>query len=338
MQTLIKTEEKPLGIIESLQQGFDFLNHHLWLITLPVLLDLFLWLGPRLSVASLTEQLLELIFNQPDLPETLPANYDIAVEGLKSLGANYNLLSLLAGLFTGVPSLLARLDFVPSLATQTVIQLETWQSALLWMALLIPAGILIGSLWLTQIVFAYGHDRVGSQAFWRRLGWIWLNVNLYLILLMLTILLLSLFIGTLGAVALALLGSAGAALLGILWILFIGFSVWLSIGLFFVVPAVAWDGVNLASAAWRSLNVVGRNALSTLGFLILSFVILEGFSRIWMQLSARQWGLVISIVGNAYLGTAIMAATFLFYQSRYQTWQKKRAQVISQRSEQNDSQ
>ena len=338
MQTKIKAEEKPLGIIESLQQGFNFLNHYLWLLILPILLDLFLWLGPRLSITTLTEHLVATIFNQPDLPEALSTNYDFAIESLKSLGTSYNLMSLLAGLFTGLPSLLARLDFVPSLVTgQTVIHLDTWKSAISWLAILIPAGILLGSLWLTLIVFAHGHDRINSRAFWRRWGWVWLNVNLYLILLVLAILLLSLLFGTLGAVSMALLGSVGATLFSILWVLFVGFSVWLSIGLFFVIPAVAWDGVNLASAIWRSLNVVGRNALSTLGFLILTIVILEGFSRIWLQVSTQQWGLVLSIVGNAYLDTAIMVATFLFYQSRYQAWQKQRARVISQRSEQNDN-
>jgi hypothetical protein len=338
MHTRIAPEEKPLGVIEALQQGFDFLNHHLWLILLPILLDLFLWLGPRLSMATLIEQLVDTLFNQPDLPEALASNAKMVSENFNSLGADFNLLALLAGPFTGLPSLFARLDFIPRVAIpHTLINLTSWQSVLLWLSFLIPVGILVGSLWLTLVVFAYRNEPLAMRAFWGRWGWVWLNVNLYLIVLFIAIVLLSLFFGTLAALFMALMGSVGATLFSILWILFIGFSVWLSIGLFFVIPAVALDGVNLASATWRSLNVVGRNALSTMGFLLLIILITEGFSRIWLQMSTQLWGVLVGILGNAYMGTAIMAATLLFYQSRYQAWQKKRAMVISQRSEQNDN-
>jgi hypothetical protein len=338
MQTIIETEEKPLGVIESLQQGFNFLNHYLWLIIIPVFLDFFLWLGPRLSISSLINQLIEAIPPQPEMPSELVANFDTAIESLKSLGAGYNLFSLLAGLLTGLPSIFTRLDFQTELANSaSVIELTSWQSALLWSAALIPLGVLIGSFWLAHIVSVMQRERPFSQLFLKRWGWIWLNINLYLIILFLGILFFSLFFGLIGAFFLTFFGAAGAALFSILWLLFIGFSIWLSIGLYFVVYAVASDGVNLVSAIWRSLNVVGRNAMSTLGFLILTLLLIEGFSRIWLALGHHVWGVVLSVCGNAYLGTAIVAAAIFFYQSRYQQWQKTRSLVIlSQQSDSNN--
>jgi len=338
MQTIVETEEKPLGVIESLQRGFTFLNHHLWLLLLPIVLDVFLWLGPRLSVSTLVNRFVDTFFNQPDLPQEFAANFDIAAESLKSLGANYNLLSLLAGPLTGLPSLFARLDFC-SLSSPHggIIDLTSWQMLVMWLLILIPVGILIGSFWLTHVVFSLRRERFLSQAFFSRWGWVWLNTNLYFIVLFVAIVLFSLFVGAIGAFLMLLFGTIGAALFSVLWVLFIGFSIWLSIGLYFVVTAVSLDGVNLASAVWRSLNVVGRNAISTLGFLILVLLLMEGFSRIWMQLSAQTWGVVLSIIGNAYLGAAIVAASFQFYQSRYHFWQKTRALVVlNQRSDQNN--
>ena len=336
MQTIIETEEKPLGVIESLQQGFNFLNHHLWLLILPILLDLFLWLGPRLSISQLIDQVAEMLSSQPDLQQELVTNIGVATESLKTIGDGYNLFTLLAGLLTGLPSLFARLDFQPP-APQIVrvIELTSWQSVLIWSAVLIPAGVFIGSFWLTTVVFATQRKRLFSRNFLKRWGWIWLNINLYLITLLLGILFFSLFFGAIGAFFLAALGNVGAAIFSLLWLLFIGFIIWLSIGLYFVVYAIALDGVNLASAVWRSLNVVGRNALSTLGFLILTLLLLEGFSRIWMRLDGQVWGVVVSILGNAYLGAAIVAAAIFFYQSRYQQWQKNRSLVIL--SHQSDS-
>ena len=338
MQTIIETEEKPLGVIESLQQGINFLNRHLWLLLLPILLDAFLWLGPRLSISSLVTSLAESLPVPPDMPAELTVNFDLAVETMKNMGESYNLFSMLAGLLTGIPSLFARLDFQTVTRPATTIELTTWQSALMWFAILIPLGILIGGFWLTLIVYSLRHERIFTRSFFSRWGWVWLNVNLYLVALAFALVFFSLFFGMIGAVLLGVFGSTGAALFTILWLLFIAFILWLSIGLYFVVYAMALDGINLASAVWRSLNVVGRNALSTLALLILILLLTEGFARIWMTLSSQTWGVVLGILGNAYLGTAVVAAAFLFYQSRYHHWQKTRSLVIlNQRSDQDDN-
>ena len=38
------------GIIDTLSAGFQTVNRHLYLLLVPILLDLFYWLGPRLTV------------------------------------------------------------------------------------------------------------------------------------------------------------------------------------------------------------------------------------------------------------------------------------------------
>lgn len=337
MQTIVQEEEKPLGVIDSLQRGFDLLNHHLWLVLIPILLDIFLWLGPRLSLAPLISRFIKTFSDQPDLPEQFAANFDLAVESLNTLGTNYNLLALLTGPLTGLPSLQARLDFQAiDILPKQVITVTQWQTAAFWIVVLVPIGILVGSLWLTLIAFALKHERLGMTAFLSRWGWVWLNINLYLLALIAGIALFALLFGVAGTFILLLFGAAGAVIFSILWVLFVGFSVWLWIGLYFVVYAVALDGVNLASAIWRSLNVVGRNAMSTLGFLILAMVLTEGFTRIWMRIGDYAWGVLLGALGDAYLGTAIAVAAFLFYQSRYYHWQKTRLIILGQRSEQDE--
>ena len=48
-----ETLPPPPGVIGSLRAGFDVVSSHVWLILLPIVLDVFLWLGPRLSVGNL---------------------------------------------------------------------------------------------------------------------------------------------------------------------------------------------------------------------------------------------------------------------------------------------
>ena len=47
----------PVGVIESLTTGFETVASHLGLLLFPALLDLFLWLGPRLSIDNLIQRL-----------------------------------------------------------------------------------------------------------------------------------------------------------------------------------------------------------------------------------------------------------------------------------------
>ena len=50
-----KLQSQP-GLIATLSAGFELTTHHLWLITLPLILDIFYWLGPRLSVQRIVEE------------------------------------------------------------------------------------------------------------------------------------------------------------------------------------------------------------------------------------------------------------------------------------------
>ena len=53
------------GIFATISAGFDLTARHLWLLLLPVILDIFYWLGPRLRfqnlITQLTEQMLEML-------------------------------------------------------------------------------------------------------------------------------------------------------------------------------------------------------------------------------------------------------------------------------------
>ena len=96
--------------------------------------------------------------------------------------------------------------------------------------------------------------------------------------------------------------------------------VWLSIALFFAVPAIILDEVGVGNAIWRSVNVVGRNFWPTIGLILLSFFLSLGFSIIWQRLGVTRLGLVVSIIGNAYIGSGLVADSLVFYGDRRRRW------------------
>ena len=87
---------RPLGVIGSLAAGFEMIGRNLSLITLPVLLDLLLWLGPRISVAPLLEQLVAFMLSRPS-PDPETARQVVQVTQLVGQYAERsNLFSLLS--------------------------------------------------------------------------------------------------------------------------------------------------------------------------------------------------------------------------------------------------
>ena len=65
-----KQEEKSTspGVWSALASGFDLTAKHPWLLLLPILIDVFIWLGPRLRFQAIIEQL---VANLPAEVETM---------------------------------------------------------------------------------------------------------------------------------------------------------------------------------------------------------------------------------------------------------------------------
>ena len=53
-----RRQAQPTGVIETLSAGYAAVNRQLWVLLLPVLLNVFLWLGPHVSYSSLVDPVL----------------------------------------------------------------------------------------------------------------------------------------------------------------------------------------------------------------------------------------------------------------------------------------
>lgn len=317
-----RTVERPrLGVIDSVSAGFAVVSRNPWLLGFPVLLDVGLWLGPRLSIRGLLAPLLSaMAATAAASPEYQQAS-ELSRQLLAEMAERLNLLSLLANGLLGFPSLIAgQGPDLPAVAwgPGLVVDVDSLAGAVGLTILLILAGLLIGGLYLGFI----GQKVRGEPApkFLRRLGSTWLRLTWLSLALFLTGVVVALPLALL--LALLSLFAPGAAAFGasLLLLLVVWVAVWLSIALFFAVPAIILDEVGVRAAIWRSVNVVGRNFWSTIGLIFLGFFLNLGFSVIWQRLSATLWGLVVSIIGNAYIGSGLAAAILVFYGDRRRHW------------------
>jgi len=298
--------KKRPGVIDTLSLGFSLITQQLWVLAIPVALDLYLWLGPRLSPLPLIKRVSLYL---PPAEPTIP---------WQELLGGFNLFSLLDSAILGVPSLMAGVAAASPLG-QMVIEIDDGLPFLGWVLVLLPLGLLLGCLYLGLI--AQNVRQKPYHALLHRIWGYWLRV----------IFLLLIFIGgamLLGfplAMGLTLASLLNESLTVILSTLLLALLLWIWFYLFFAIDAIVISDVGPLSAIWNSINVVRRNLWSSLGLIILINVIGMGLSFVWRALGRNPWGLALGILGNAYVGSGLAAASLIFYRDRYTSWLEERS-------------
>ncbi len=306
----------PLGVIGCLTAGFEVIGRHLWLTALPVLLDLLLWLGPRLSVAPVLRQLFALLMAQPVLDPTTARQVAQAAQLLEQFGKRFNLLSLLSMLpLLDVPTLLSRHapGTVAPLGSPGVLSVTSVLALMAWVAGLVLAGLALGSLYLDGLAHwvRAENSHTPTSPHFPGVGEL-IRVFLFAAgLLMVGIMLVPLWTLLVGAVL------AIAPPLGLLvWSLGIGLGSYIALHLLFVVPGILLGGRGLLQAILESILLIHTQFPSVVGLILLVVVIYEGLGFVWSLPSGDSWSLVVGILGNGCIATGLMAAIFVFYQER----------------------
>jgi hypothetical protein len=329
-----------LGLIDTLNSGFRLAWRNIWLLTLPVLLDLWLWLGPRWSVKPLVEGLITLWPTEALPPDMLSmaASYQ---QALLDASARFNLWWLLGNDLTWLSVLMPGLTDPARLGQAAVTEVPVL-ALLLWVPLLLFIGLGLGSLLLTLLAARLARVQqddasaestadLPSSAFWARRGLrTWLLVSLYALILLVLLLVVTFLLSLVFTVIFLVAPQLGAGL-SVLGLLLVGWgAVWLYLLFYFVVAAVVSDGTGLLEAFWRSVNLVTRNFWSTVGLAVITVLILNGFGLIWQRLATLSpWGALAGILGNAFLLTGLAAARLIFYQDRYALLVDSRVELLN---------
>ena len=324
-----------LGIIQILSLGYESVVRAAWVLLIPVLLDIFFWLGPRLSVRTLFERLVVLMARNGPPGQEFQQNFSDVRTFLSELGSSLNLFALLATDFMGfrflpVPSLkgFELATSVPAGAAtpftaqvNAVLPVDNLVVAVLLALILLVLGLLIGALYLTLIA-----DRVRLAV--RPVRSLPLRVLLLWLRLLAFVALLSLFFLIAGVPFFFVVGIGMVINAGLGVVLLVGgwlLSFWLLLYLWFAAYAMIIDGVGILRAIWYSANVVQRNLLATFGLILLSNLIASGMIVLWQLFEGSWYGDLIAIVGNAFIGSGLVAAAFVFYQDRLRAWQESAA-------------
>jgi len=298
----------PPGIVSSLKSGFDITANQVGIILFPVLLDLFLWFGPRLRVENLLRALLAQfdLFSSENLVST--AEFQRIQESLGELiSLDLNLFSLLRTFPIGVSSLMGQvLPALTPLGEPTSYQINSAFAFFLWVVGLTFIGWILGSLYFTWVAKATLKEE-GQNLLWA--GKTVLQATLLAILW--TIILF--VVGTPLLIVFSIFMQINASLAQFALLLLAFFAMWLIVPIFFSAHGIFTKKENLFRSVMSGLHL-SRFTLPTSSFFVISIVILsQGFNILWLTPSASSWMMFVGILGHAFITTSLLAASFIYY-------------------------
>ncbi len=300
-------------MIASLAVGFEFAAQNLQLLWVPVLLDLFLWLGPRLSPAPLAERMVQMW--ESLLPaDAMGPEYRQFFDLVRETAANSDLFGLLSPApLLGLPSLRAYHPALTSpLGERAVVAVRTPWAFFGWVALLLVVGTGLNALylWLFARRFRAQMEEPlpAPPSPWR----IWGRL-LGLLALLLGGVFVILFPGL---TLIGLLSILSPLLAAVLEMLFLSFILLALLHLLYVIPSILLLNAPLLRALGESFTLSRLYFNSTLLLVLTMMVIEAGLNFVWTLPPTASWATLLGIVGHAFIATALLGTLFTFYHQR----------------------
>lgn len=319
----------PPGVIGSLRAGFDAVASHVWLILVPLALDIVLWLGPRLSVDGLLRPFVRYMFSQArrgvaasEMNQFLEAQR-IFLDGLQS----FNLLSLAGKLRMfpiGISSLLAqRMPVDTPLGEQSIVQISSLPLLLGVAFMLTLIGWVGGGLYFRWVSgTALGLEETGISSLRAIIQTLILSVCWFIGLMVVVVPIMF---------VLTLLALISPVLVNVAIFVILLLAFWLVVPLFFMPHGIFARRQNAFISAVTSLRMA-RFTFPTSGMFVISVVILsQGLTYLWSVPPSDSWMTLVGIAGHAFITTAVLASSFVYYrdmniwlQTVFEQWQKTR--------------
>lgn len=306
-----------MGTLACITTGFEVVARNPQLIIVPFVLDLFLWLGPRLSIAPFLAGVKEVMNRWLTVDATVPEvaeSYTMLRQIFDTLSQGFNLFSMLQPApLLGVPVLSpSRMTAESPLGPQQAIGLGSFFGIAFLMIILSLAGLLLSALYLRGLGSRILDETETQLPGPKRLGSLWwafaqLGLLLFGVLFV---------ISTAVSLFVTLVGLFSLPLAGLVLTLASSMTLFIAVHLLFTVPGIVQLRRGVIRAMRESLILTRSDFLNVLFLLVLIFIISRGLNVVWTLPAPDTWAAGIGLAGHAFVSTALTAALFVFYQER----------------------
>lgn len=303
----IGTLPPPPGLIASITAGFDAIANHIPVIAIPVILDIFLWFGPRLRVEQMLKPVIAGLLEQGSASFSA-ADLAMVRDIWASFTHQLNLFSFVRTFPVGISSLMAAwMPLDSPLGAPMNIEVTGLLELAGWWIVLALAGWIGGSLyfhWVAQVAL----KRKASYEP-RQMGWA-MAQSFLLSLIWLTLLLIATVPFMIVFSVLAFINIALAQALLFLTALL---SVWIILPVYFSAHGIFVYGHNAFNAILRALRLI-RYTLPTTSLFVLGIIVIsQGLDFLWRVPAATSWWAAVGVAGHAFIATALVASSFIYY-------------------------
>jgi hypothetical protein len=306
MQSSVATKRQPVvpGVIDTIADGLTVALTYPLLMTVPVMLDAYFWLGWRLTPAPLIEPIKRWFLDTKtgDTQATIDALDHAARSDMMTLTAQF-----VPALLPGIP----RQDIFEVWSRPDLDLRHWWIVSLAFFAIIVfGAGIL--AAYYVPLADAAMRRRRPLRRLPGSILTAWVRI------LGLIALLIGLFALVLGppAVLLGVAEAFGIGLSVILIPIIVMVGAAMIVALYFSPEAIVVAEVGPLRAMYLSVNVVRRNVRQTLGLILASTVITTGLGEIWQRLAETPPGLLTAVIANAFFAGGMATAGMIFFNNR----------------------
>lgn len=327
MNTKIDNQKiNPPQLIPTILAGFNAVANHLGLILFPLGLDLLFWFGPQLKLEKLLKPIYSEAFstlislNNSDMSKVL----ETTQTEIEAILNRINLTNFLSTFPFGIPSLLSGqgIEQTP-IGNPTIYELPSLGLLFLVSVGLLVAGLIFGSIYMSVIAQSTNSkkEKLNVEKLSKNsIKGVGLAILLVIILLIITLPLLfvvslfSLFSPTLSQIVL---------------IISTFILIWLLIPLIFSPHGIFANDMGIFQSILHSIKVVRSYMPGTGMFLLAAILIAQGLDILWISAPANSWLTLIGITGHAFIYTALIASSFIYYQKSTE-WAKNVLEKIKQ--------
>lgn len=315
------------GVIDTIADAVTFVIQRPWLMIVPILIDLVVWLLVRVSMEPMIDNLIRLmetsqVEGSAEIIEQIRANSDqVLVSDYMGAFVPTLLTGMPLDTLMGILMLFVAPDGFGVLRSDLY---EPWQNGLVDTIIPDSAGMVsliwLGSFAISSVALVLFRVPIvrairgtSPTSLGKEIVRGWVNFVFYLVLLVVIAVAALVPLAMLTALV-PILGLSAAFLTSFALLVFGGI---LGVYTFFAVDAILVHRTSPING-FRMSYAVGRAYFGEVArFALTSLFIMLATLRLWSELTDSAPGMIVALIGSAFIGTVLAAANLFFYTDRF---------------------
>jgi len=304
MKVMLPFQKQP-KVFAAFRAGYETVSKHLYLVLFPIVLDLFLLFGFRVTIVELMQDVIQRFVLPPSATADLAASWEILKSQTIEFFRYFSMTSFLRSFPVGIPSLFSVAAFEQNpLGEYQFVQLQ--QPGAIFGVILGATllGLLLAYLLYRLIARATDTNSLPAESILERRSLIsWLLIPVVTIALFSLVIFPAIIMISLIGALLPIFTSIGY------FFLLIGL-ITLLLPVVFTPHLIVLEKLNLSQALVASFRTVRLTNAKSTSFLFLAILASYLTNMLWRIPSNDSWMLLISIFGHALISIITLTASF----------------------------